>query len=161
MRSTDPATSPVQRRLLVLGASLFLLGLLTGFVSGATANPRMGLSSHLEGVMNGTFLIALGAAWGHVHLGPRAERIAFWSLAFGTVTNWATTLLAALWGTGRMTPLAAPGLNGAPWQEAVVSAGLIALALAMLAGTTLVLFGLLAGDRARDRSTAHHNRGSE
>ena len=147
MSSTDPATSPVQRRLLILGASLFLLGLLTGFIPGALANPRMGLASHLEGVMNGTFLIALGAAWGHVHLGPRAEQIAFWSLAFGTTANWVTTLLAAVWGTGRMTPLAAAGLKGLPWQETVVSAGLIALSVAMLVGTALVLFGLLARRR--------------
>jgi len=149
MSSTDPATSPVQRRLLILGASLFLLGLLTGFIPGALANPRMGLASHLEGVMNGTFLIALGAAWGHVHLGPRAEQIAFWSLAFGTTANWVTTLLAAVWGTGRMTPLAAAGLKGLPWQETVVSAGLIALSVAMLVGTALVLAGFLAGGRSR------------
>jgi hydroxylaminobenzene mutase len=143
MTGPGPSHSPVQRRLLLLGAALFLLGLLTGFVSGALANPRMGLSSHLEGVMNGTFLIALGAAWGHVRLGRRAERVAFWSLAFGTTTNWLTTLLAAFWGTGRMTPLAAPGLTAAPWQEAFVSAGLIALAVAMLVGATLVLFGFI------------------
>jgi hydroxylaminobenzene mutase len=33
---------------------LFLLGLLTGFVE---------QQPHLEGVMNGTFLVALGAVW--------------------------------------------------------------------------------------------------
>jgi hydroxylaminobenzene mutase len=148
MSSTDRATSPIQRRLLILGATLFLLGLLTGFVPGALANPRMGLASHLEGVMNGTFLIALGAAWGHVGLGARAEGIAFWSLGFGTTANWLTTLLAAVWGTGRMTPLAAPGLKGLPWQEAVVSAGLVALSVAMLLGTTLVLFGFVRNARS-------------
>jgi hydroxylaminobenzene mutase len=148
MSSTDPATSPVQRRLLILGATLFLLGLLTGFIPGALANPRMGLASHLEGVMNGTFLIALGAAWGHVRLGRRAESIAFWSLAFGTTANWLTTLLAAVWGTGRMTPLAAPGLKGLPWQEAVISAGLIALSVAMVVGTALVLLGFVRNARS-------------
>jgi hydroxylaminobenzene mutase len=148
MSSTDPATSPVQRRLLILGATLFLLGLLTGFIPGALANPRMGLASHLEGVMNGTFLIALGAAWGHVRLGRRAESIAFWSLAFGTTANWVTTLLGAVWGPGRMTPLAAPGLKGLAWQETLVSAGLIALSVAMLIGTTLVLFGFVRTARS-------------
>jgi hypothetical protein len=47
-------------RLLQFGVLLFLLGLLSGFVTPALANPRMGLSSHLEGVMNGTFLVILG-----------------------------------------------------------------------------------------------------
>jgi len=149
MSNSGRGASPTQQRLLVLGAALFLLGLLTGFVPGALANPRMGLASHLEGVMNGTFLIALGAAWGHVRLGRRTEQVAFWSLAFGSIANWLTTLLAAVWGTGRMTPLAAPGLKALPWQEAVVSAGLVALSVAMLVGTTLVLFGLIAGGRDR------------
>jgi hydroxylaminobenzene mutase len=148
MAGTGPSTSPIQRRLLILGAILFLLGLLTGFVPGALANPRMGLASHLEGVMNGMFLIALGAAWGHVCLGARAESVAFWSLAFGTTANWLTTLLAAVWGTGRMTPLAAPGLKGLPWQEAVISAGLIALSVAMVVGTALVLLGFVRNARS-------------
>ena len=148
MAGTGPSTSPIQRRLLILGAILFLLGLLTGFVPGALANPRMGLASHLEGVMNGMFLIALGAAWSHVHLGRRAESFAFWSLAFGTTANWLTTLLAAVWGTGRMTPLAAPGLKGLPWQEAVISAGLIALSVAMVVGTALVLLGFVRNARS-------------
>ena len=44
------------------GMFLFLLGLLTGFVETKFANVRMGLAAHLEGVMNGIFLLALGAA---------------------------------------------------------------------------------------------------
>jgi len=47
-------------RLLQFGYGLFLLGLLTGLGIPLLANPRMGLSSHLEGVMNGIFLIGLG-----------------------------------------------------------------------------------------------------
>ena len=39
--------------LLQLGILLFLIGLLTGFVIPKLANPRMGLASHLEGVLNG------------------------------------------------------------------------------------------------------------
>ena len=51
-----------KRRLIWHGMFLFLLGLLTGFVEQQFNNPRMGLAAHLEGVMNETFLIALGAA---------------------------------------------------------------------------------------------------
>ena len=47
-------------RLLQLGVTLFLLGLLVGFAVQSLANPRMGLASHIEGVMNGLFLMALG-----------------------------------------------------------------------------------------------------
>lgn len=39
--------------LLQAGVALFLAGLLVGLAVPAMANPRMGLASHLEGVMNG------------------------------------------------------------------------------------------------------------
>lgn len=68
------------RRLLWHGMLLFVLGLLTGLVSQNFTNPRMGLSAHLEGIMNGTFLLAVGAAWNHARLSERAA-----SVAFGTV----------------------------------------------------------------------------
>ena len=47
---------------------LFLLGLLTGFVEQQFNNRRMGLAALLEGVMNGTFIVALGAGWTEVRL---------------------------------------------------------------------------------------------
>ena len=79
--SGSSAYSPISRRLLALGIALFLLGLLTGLVTGALANPRMGVSAHLEGVLNGVFLIALSSAWRHIHLPKAAETTAFWLLA--------------------------------------------------------------------------------
>jgi hypothetical protein len=49
-----------QRRLIWHGMYLFLLDLLIGFAEGQVINPRMALAAHLEGLMNGTFLIAFG-----------------------------------------------------------------------------------------------------
>ena len=49
------------RRLMWHGMFLFLLGLITGLFEQRFTNIRMGLSAHLEGVMNGIFLVALGA----------------------------------------------------------------------------------------------------
>ena len=66
------------RRLMFHGICLFLLGLLTGFAEQHFANVRMGLAAHLEGVMNGTFLLALGAVWTNVRLAPSPSTIAFW-----------------------------------------------------------------------------------
>ena len=45
------------------GMLLFMLGLITGLLEQRFTNVRMGLSAHLEGVINGIFLLALGAAW--------------------------------------------------------------------------------------------------
>jgi (hydroxyamino)benzene mutase len=143
IRETGALAARQKDRLLQLGALLFLLGLLSGLVTGLMANPRMGLSAHMQGLTNGTFLLAAGAVWDRVNLGPRTKAAAFWALAFGTSANWLMTQLAAFWGTGKMTPIIGTGHAGADWQEMVVSAGLLALTLAMLAGAALLLAGLL------------------
>src|SRR5258705_13414244 len=93
-----------RRRLLWHGMFLFLLGLITGFVETQFANTRMGLAAHLEGVMNGTFLVPLGAIWAHVKLSPGLKRTAFWGALYGTYANWTVTTLAAVFGTGALSP---------------------------------------------------------
>lgn len=129
--------------LLIFGAGLFLLGLVTGFVGPLLLNPRMGLSSHLEGLMNGTFLIAVGAIWDRVHLGPALKKTAFGLFLFGTTANWATVFLAAAWGASALMPISGSGHTGTPFQENIVATLLMVLSIAMLIATALMLAGLL------------------
>ena len=135
------------RRLLWHGMLLFVLGLVTGLFQGHLRNPRMGLAAHLEGIMNGTFLLALGAAWPQLRLSPRVATVAFRAALFGTYGNWAVTLLAAAFGTAAMTPIAAAGHRGEGWQEAVVTLGFVSIGLAVLAASILLLVGF--GSRHR------------
>jgi hydroxylaminobenzene mutase len=130
------------RTLVALGACLFLLGLLTGVVVPAIRNPRIGLSAHLEGVMNGTFLMVVGAIWHHVRLSGSLSRLCFWLLLYGTFANWLSVLLGGVFGAGRMMPIAGGGMTAQPWQELVVGAGLISLSLAMVIGCGLLTWGL-------------------
>jgi (hydroxyamino)benzene mutase len=92
------------RRLMWHGMFLFLLGLVTGFVEQRFANVRMGLAAHLEGVMNGTFLVALGAIWTEVRLPAPAKALAYWTALYGTYVNWLVTTLAAVFGTAALSP---------------------------------------------------------
>jgi (hydroxyamino)benzene mutase len=69
-----------RRRLLFHGMVLFLIGLFTGLAEQHFVNIRMALAAHLEGVMNGTFLLAVGAIWGEVKLSSRAGVAAYWAL---------------------------------------------------------------------------------
>lgn len=130
------------RRLLWHGLLLFLLGLLTGLVVPMLGNPRMGLSAHLEGVMNGLFVAILGLLWNRLVLSNRAAAALFWLALYGTYANWASTLLAAVFATNRSTPIAGAGFGGLPWQENLVDFGLISLAIAMVAASVLALWGL-------------------
>src|SRR6202790_1025081 len=123
----------MNRRLMWHGMFLFLIGLLTGFAEQHFANIRMGLAAHLEGVMNGTFLIALGAAWTEVRLPPPIRAIAYWTALYGTYANWLTTTLAAVFGTAALSPITGLGHSGLPWQESLVTIGFITTGLAMVA----------------------------
>jgi (hydroxyamino)benzene mutase len=130
------------RRLMWHGMFLFLLGLITGLLENQFTNTRMGLAAHLEGVMNGTFLVALGAIWTQVKLSPGLKRANYWSALYGTYANWGITTLAAIFGTGTLSPITAAGRSAQPWQESLVGAGFMTVGLAIIAATVLVLWGL-------------------
>lgn len=134
-------------RLLQLGFALFLVGLLTGFAIPMLANPRMGLSSHLEGVMNGLFLIGLGLVWPRLRFGRRLSAGTFWLAIYGTFANWAATFMAAAWGAGAAMPIAAGSHQGTPVQEIVITGLLFSLSFAMVILCGLVLWGLRGGVR--------------
>jgi hydroxylaminobenzene mutase len=133
------------RRLMWYGMFLFLLGLVTGLVEQRFTNVRMGLSAHLEGVMNGTFLVALGAIWTAVRLPPAAKATAFWSALYGTYANWLVTTLAAVFGTAAFSPISAAGLSAERWQESLVSVGFLSVSVGIIVSTLLVLWGLRTG----------------
>ena len=130
------------RRVMWHGMFLFLLGLLTGFAEPRFANMRMGLAAHLEGVMNGTFLIALGAVWNYIRLSPRAKTVAFWAALFSTYANWLVTTLAAVFGTAALSPITAAGHSGQAWQETLVTIGFMIVGITVVAFSVLLLWGL-------------------
>ena len=130
------------RRLMFLGMVLFLLGLVSGLAMPLFTNPRMGLSAHLEGVLNGLFLVAAGLVWPHVRLSDYRGGVA-WRLALvGTYGNWAVTTLAAILGTKSLTPIASAGFGAGRWQETLVTFGFATSGLAILTAALLLAIGL-------------------
>lgn len=138
------------RRPMLHGMILFLLGLVAGLATPAVENPRMGLSAHLEGVMNGTFLLALGAVWRHVALGRRAAAAAYGLVLYGTYGNWASVSLGAIFGASRYMPIAGAGHAAAPWQEQLVGFGLITVSIAISAAVCLLVAGLARSAQPTD-----------
>lgn len=137
-------------RLLQAGFVLFLLGLLTGFIVPLAHLPRMALSSHLEGVMNGMFLIALGLCWKFIVLPSWAATTAMLAAITGTYANWVVTLLSAFTGAAAMMPIAGGGSAGSPLHESLVSGLLVFVSLSMVLTCMLALWGLQRG--ARDQT---------
>ena len=111
------------RRLMWHGMCLFLLGLLTGFAEPRFSNMRMGLAAHLEGLMNGIFLIALGAVWIHVSLPLRAKKVTYWIVLYGTYANWFVTTLAGVFGTAALSPLMEPDTADDPGKRTLLRQG--------------------------------------
>jgi hydroxylaminobenzene mutase len=56
--------------------------------------------------------------------------------------NLFTTFLAATFATNRLTPLAGSGRAAAPWQENIVTIGLVIASAAMVTVCILLLWGL-------------------
>jgi hydroxylaminobenzene mutase len=94
-----------QRRLIWHGMFLFLLGLLIGFAEGQVINPRMALAAHLEGLMNGMFLIALGAVWPHVRLPSRLTTGDILDRTVWDLRNVIITTFAAVVGASSLSPI--------------------------------------------------------
>jgi (hydroxyamino)benzene mutase len=138
-----------QRRLMWHGMFLFLLGLLTGFAEASFTNVRMGLAAHLEGVMNGIFLVAVGSAWAKLRFSPAMETVAFWLVLYGTYVNWLLTMLAAVFGTKALSPMTGTSQGGLPWQETIVTVGFMSVGLAIVLATALLLWGLRRGEDSK------------
>ncbi|WP_292991977.1 hydrogenase [Mycobacterium sp.] len=133
----------MQLLLVKLGLILFVIGLLTGFAVQALKNPRMGLTSHLEGVLNGMFLVLLGLLWPHVHLSHAWGVTSVVLIVYSTYANWLSTLLAAAWGAGRtFAPIAAGDHETSPLKERIFGTLLISLSVAIVIGVVIVIVGL-------------------
>jgi hydroxylaminobenzene mutase len=147
LQSLGTTPDDKKRQLLWHGMFLFLLGLLVGFVEQEFRNPRMGLAAHLEGVMNGTFLVALGAIWREIRLSAPLKATAYWSALYGAYGNWLMTCMAAIFGTVAMTPITGMGQGGQPWQERMVTFGFASLGIAIVVALISILWGLRRGAR--------------
>lgn len=129
-------------KLIFLGVILFFFGLIVGLLVPIFANPRMGVSSHIEGVLNGIFLIVLGLIWHKVELSERLLKITFWLAVYGTFVNWFGILIAAIFNAGAMLGIVAKGREGTPIAEGIVTFSLISLSIAMVIVCILLLIGL-------------------
>jgi len=137
------------RNLIRYGILLLLLGLVTGFLIPILQNPRMGLSSHLEGTMNGMLLIIIGLIWPKLVLSNKQYKLCYMLALFGTFTNWFTTLLASIWGAGsEMMPIAGGNMQGLFWQEIIIKFGLVSLSISMLAVCLILFWGMRTNQKS-------------
>jgi (hydroxyamino)benzene mutase len=131
------------------GLVLFFLGLLTGFIIPSLKSPRLGMSSHVEGILNGMFLLLVGGVvWDRLELSRRVAAAAYWLLLYAAYGSWFFSLLAALFGASHMLPIAGAGYHALPWQEQLVTVGLGTVGVGITVACGFVLYGVRKGARA-------------
>ncbi|HYK03803.1 MAG TPA: hydrogenase [Thermoanaerobaculia bacterium] len=104
-------------------------------------NPRLGLAAHVVGISGGLVLIALGALAGSFALGARQSAVMMWAWVYAAYANWAGSVLGAITGASRLTPIAGAGTAGDALAETVVAFLLQSLAVAAIVGTALAVWG--------------------
>jgi (hydroxyamino)benzene mutase len=120
-----------------MGVLLFMLGLFTGFGIPAFRSPRIGLSAHLDAIESGLALIAFGLLVPHLAIAPGWAAALGHALWISLYLLWSGLLVAALFGTGRVLPIAGGELAAKVWQETtariLMTLGSVGSAAAVLA----------------------------
>jgi hydroxylaminobenzene mutase len=130
-------------RLIQVGMFLFLLALLVGLFVPKFAVPRLGLSTHLLGIMQGLFLMVIGLLWGRLRFTPRISRIGVFLAVYGCFAAWTANLAAAIVGAGNtQLPIAAGQAHGSRLQETIIAVALRSAGLSLIAVAILILWGL-------------------
>jgi len=133
-------TQKQSNSLILLGLVLFIIGLFVGLFIQNMANPRMGLTAHLEGIMNGMFLMIVGVIWNRLALSSTWLKTTYLLLLYSTFANFLSVLIAALTGAGKMMPIAG-GQEGSALVEAFINFLLISLSLAILFACITIALG--------------------
>jgi hydroxylaminobenzene mutase len=121
-----------------VGVLLFLLGLLIGFGIPSFRSPRIGVSTHLTAIESGFGLIGFGLLMPHLAISAGWAAAIGHSLWISLCVLCAGLLFAAVYGTGRVLPIAGAGLAAKLWQENTARI-LIAIGALGSAGAVLAL----------------------
>jgi hydroxylaminobenzene mutase len=90
-------------------------------------------------------MIVFSLAWIVIFLWMATSSVigfAYWTALLGTYLNWLVTTLAAVFGTAADSPISAAGHSGRVWQETLVSAGFLLVAISIIGSSVLILWGL-------------------
>jgi hydroxylaminobenzene mutase len=131
------------QRLLQIGVALFLIAVILGLAIPQFTVPRLALSAHLIGIVQGIFLMIVGILWTRLSLKPMHLSLAFWLAVYQAVAAFLSNVLGAAWGAGNsIVPMAAGAAHGSTMQEAVIGIGLRSAGAALIGALLIILWGL-------------------
>jgi hydroxylaminobenzene mutase len=130
------------RQILFHGGLMTLLSLLSGFTTYFALAPRVALSSHTIGLIQGAILIAIAGAWHLLNASPKTLKIIKYTLLVGFYGNWISLQLSALWSAGRSTfPIIGKDMpeGAASWQDLTVTVLGILSVLILVSAVLIIL----------------------
>jgi len=135
------------QRLLQTGIVFILYASFEGFAIPFVASPRVGLSAHTLGALEGVLLLALGLLWPKLSLRAIASRVAFWCLLYSAFAILGAYTIAAAWGVGNETIVLAGELphglhHGSAFQETLIKILSYSSAPTGIIAFALILWGL-------------------
>ncbi len=137
-------------RLFQVGILLFLFAALIGLGVPHFAVPRLALSTHLLGILQGIFLVVIGLLWPKLNLRPNVSRVLFWLLVYGCVAALAANFLGAAWGAGNsILTMAAGAAHGSAFQEGAIIILLRSAGASLIVALLTIFWGLRAIDSGR------------
>lgn len=129
------------RRLVRWGVVLLFVAAASGFLIPVATLPWLALAGHVQAVLNGLLLVAIGLVWPRLRVGRTAGAITFWGLAGAAWLAFATQVACALAGVGgSVFPLVAGGHVGPHAVELLVRVAASLASVATLAGLGIVAF---------------------
>ena len=130
------------KRLILLGAVLFMLGLIQGLLIPYFYNSRMALSGHLAAVQGGMALMVFGLIWGLLILKKRWLTLAYYSSILSMYLIWVAITLSAILGASKSLPIAGEGFSSSYLIETGVSVILYIGSAAGVISGVLIVCGL-------------------
>ena len=135
------------RLLAMAGVILLMASLINGFLIHLLPHGHQTLASHLIGLIGAGLLIALASLWPNLAQEPRTSRAAAFLGIYGFCAGWFINFIAAITGHFGLFPISTSVTPGKGLGDAIISIGLISVALTLLVLSVLIVRGLL-----RDRS---------
>lgn len=130
-------------RLFRVGVGLMLAAVLLGLAIPQFASPRVALSAHLIGLLQGMLLVVIGLLWPRLTLPAARRSLTCGLVLYQALAAFGANVLAAAWAAGgSIIPMAAGAAQGSSMQEAIVVVGLRTSGISLIVALVLMLTGL-------------------
>ena len=135
----------LDKKLIFLGALLFLFGILQGAAIPFFLNPRMALSAHLAAVQSGMALMIIGLVWRNLQLSSGLLKATYYSSVLSMFLIWIAISLAAIVGASKVLPIAGAGFSASYSEELAVEIIITSGSVFGVVSAVLVAWGLYKG----------------